>query len=159
MSLGVVRGWKLVPALSQGTNFNVSAVVLPERMPVADDRQLPMFSDPERFMRLLEHIAETERLLAQRLTERAQPAPRERGPHVPQNKQLRTYAGFLRTYREMEHAVRRAGYVPTKEALYLHGGAPSVRTTTRHMTRYGLDPDLWPPSVWPETVPGASGQN
>jgi hypothetical protein len=163
--------WRIVPLKADsGQISNVSAFVLPEPMPVADhEQQLPMFG-PERLLRLLEDIQETQRetartqrLLAQQLNGRAPSTdaehPVSRG-HVPQNKDYRDWAGFSRHLQEIERSIRRDHHLRpedevSREMVYAAGG-PSPRTLKRIMEKtYGLKPEQWPPSSWPKEPPTA----
>jgi hypothetical protein len=66
-----MNGWRLVPTRHSEHVSNVSALVVPERMPVADHEQLPMFGqDPAEFARLVSEAAATARVQSE--TARAQ---------------------------------------------------------------------------------------
>jgi hypothetical protein len=170
-------GWRVLPLPASGQISNVSAFVLPERMPVADDeRQLPMFGDSsDRILRILEEVAHAQRetahaqrLIAERLDGRPtldgtigslRPTPREQkaSRHVPRNPDHRTWRGFVLSMQNLEKLARRQDLRPTKKAI-CQLGPDDVKTVTRTMTEtYGLSANAWPPSTWdPETEP--SGQ-
>lgn len=84
-------------------------------------------------------------------------------PLVPQNKELRTWAGFRTYYQNLETAVRADLHLGpddevTREMIYTAGGPPP-RTTHRIMTRtFFLLPNFWPPSIWPEAQPAPQFQ-
>jgi len=156
--------WRIVPLKADSGHFsNVSAFVLPEPMPVGEhDRQLPMFGDPDRILRLLEEVAHTQRLIAERMDERPTPlrrSPREQkaSRHVPRNPDHRTWKGFVSSMQKLEKQARELDLRPTKKAI-CQLGPDDVKTITRTMTEtYHLSATAWPPSTWdPETEP--SGQ-
>ena len=88
-------------------------------------------------------------------TDTHHPAPGDSPRYRPQNKELREYDTFRRYYQHLERVARRDLQLPddvevTKEMIYRAGG-PSLKTTTRIMTRtHGLLADQWPPSSWPD---------
>jgi hypothetical protein len=159
-------GWRVVPVPASGQISNVSAFVLPERMPVADDeRQVPMFPDADRLFRLLEDVAEaqretalTQRLMAEHINGRDGRPPRGERRHQPQEKEYRTWNGFRSSLQRFERAARRDKAVRledevTRKQVFEVGG-PSAKTVQRILAdTYGLPGDLWPPSTWPTTLP------
>lgn len=169
--VGVVRGWKVVPVPSSWTKSNLSAFVLPERVPVADDgKQLPMFEGDELVRDLLKDALKTVRVQAKALKKataaldridrqrRDGEAAKARRPHLPQNKELREWHTFCAYFQNLERIVRRENHLKpddevTREVLYA-AGAPSPKTITRIMVEtHGLTPDQWPPSTWPADSP------
>src|SRR5262245_34896957 len=176
---GVTRGWKIVEVPASGQIFNVSALVVPEPMPASDDRQVPLF--PEDVLRELLELAKRQAETVQELTHinrelvqnardarngllKRMPADtpstvgRKHRPHRPQLHALREWHACRAYYQRLEHDVRRDLQLDdddevTKDMVHKAGG-PSVRTTTRTMVDYyGLLPDQWPPSTWPEEPP------
>jgi len=83
-------------------------------------------------------------------------APRDL--HVPQIVAWRTYRGFREDMQAREQAIVDAAHelgrkpIVTKEALSDQRGGDSVKSISRCMRRYGLEP-AWPPSSWPEEEP------
>jgi hypothetical protein len=169
--MGDSRWWEVRRLPASGNISNVSALVLPEAMPVAEHGQMPMFPDdvrprPEELRELLEVVriqARTiERLTGKQdgtigslrgrsiasLRSKAKRGPR--GPHLPK---LRTWAGCVDYYQELERSIREkrklaADDLVTKKMMYGWGG-PQVKTINYHMRGYGLRPDDdWPPSAW-----------
>lgn len=185
---GGVLAWRVCPLpRSRGQISNVSAFVLPVRMPVAEDG--PVFpgdpggddsphdrllfhilrqqADAVRFLteinrELLQNALNARRALEERkgttTTVDAESKPK-RQP-IPQNKEHRTWSGFRADLQRFEASVRRVNQLTaedevTEEAIYAAGG-PHPRTLKRTMVlTYGLSPNCWPPSTWPEHWPAS----
>jgi len=167
--MGHALGWRIVDWPATGDISNVSAFVLPAGTPVADDRQqLPMFPDPERILRLLEDMAETQRetahvqrLLAEQQLHYTAPhgaAAEDDHRYQPRDEEFRTWSGFRTEMQRLEARVRRerrlaASDQVSKKDMGVAGG-PSGKTIERILERaYALPAKLWPPSTWPEELP------
>ena len=154
---------------------DVSAFVLPERLPVVDDeRQPPMFPshDPGRellleLVRLQQEALRIQVAVSHELLENARrlndgtltvepsPAPgaTERDGYGPTDTRHKTWrVQFVLDLQRIERIVRRDKQMEpndefTKEMLFAAGG-PTRRTTTNIMKGYGLRAEQWPPSTW-----------
>jgi DNA invertase Pin-like site-specific DNA recombinase len=175
--VGVVRGWAVIPLPAQGTLSNVSAFVLPGRMPVADDeRQLSMFPSDDPVRELLFNVIKTQAegirmisavaagfqsQLKAAVAEGFEIKPLADGQvenkkprrHVPRNPDHRVWQGFVRSMQRLEQLARAADLKPTKHAV-CQLGPDDAKTVTRTMTlTYGLHAEDWPPSTWPTEPP------
>jgi hypothetical protein len=176
MSLGVMRGWRLVAMPANGQISNVSAVVLPEPGPMADDdRQIPMFpgDDPARDLLFTviklqaegirtiaavnQHLLELEK---QRLAKRRN-GDSDTDNHVlqPRERELREWHSFRTYFQKREAAYRHDHRMGPDERLTKQMLSSVVGYVPRHITRlmvetHGLLADQWPPSTWPEEAPG-----
>lgn len=85
---------------------------------------------------------------------------KESPQHTPSIPVWRTYRGFLSDMLMREQVIVERGKeldtkpILTKENFAGHTGGDSVKTISRTMRDYGLDPDRnWPPSTWPKRAP------
>lgn len=162
--------WRILPVKADiGQISNVSAFVLPEPMPVADDeRQVPMFPDADQLFRLLQDVAATQRetaltqrLMAEQINGRDVRPPRTERRHQPQEKDFRTWNGFRSSLQRFERAARRDKAVKPEDDVtrkqVFEAGGPSAKTIQRILAdTYGLPGDLWPPTAWPAMLPDES---
>lgn len=165
--VGAARGWKIVPVASSGQISNVSAFVLPERMPVADDGQQRMFPELDKLLEIERLRLERERLKLLREEARAarrhankpvstsppESPPRPKPAYRPQDKKLREYETCRATFQGYERTVRltvgETGEV-TPMAIFVDGGGPHPKTQAKIMGLFGLSyPRHWPPRTWP----------
>lgn len=82
----------------------------------------------------------------------------KRRRHQPQNRKWRTWSGFRDDMQQLEARIRRRDHLKpndevAKETMATEDGL-TVKTITRTMVEtYGLQPNQWPPSTWPEELP------
>lgn len=161
--MGAVSAWRVYPVPARGQISNVSALVLPERMPVVDDssqeRQLPMFpgQDPrtDLLIHLLESAVEAVRSLSainQLLTQKAfdpqhtnhaervpgtEVADAESKPYLPHQKEFREWSTCRAAFEHLEGVVRRQNKLKPADAvtreMFYAAGGPSPKTVHRIM--------------------------
>jgi len=173
-----LNGWRLLPVRHIAHFSNVSAFVLPERMPVADHEQLPMFSeDPSELLaRLVGETArvqsETARAQAEAMREIAalmrevlgrtngRAAPRTPAvPPPPPVSDAHDQTGYgpsnprHRTWRafalDMQRQARELpSGVKRTKTNVATHGGDTVRAINYGMKGYGLNLRDWPPDLW-----------
>jgi|SRR5215472_792592 len=120
-----------------------------------------MASDPrDPLLKILENIAETNRLLARKLT--GGDLDGEDKPPRFLIDAWNTYEGFREDMIKREKKVPATVKTIWKQTLANDVGGDTVKTITRVMDRYHLTKktgtkDYWPPTTWPKKEPPARG--
>jgi hypothetical protein len=142
--------------INSGQNFNVSGFVMPARRAVPEDDPVVPWNELLLLREITRDLVETARLQASQASSkqalpRAPRPPRPPRPRKPRNLMYRTWKGFRGTLIDLERQMPLSSRKRRIDFWSL--GAESPRTIARTMKDYGLDPEAWPPSTWPEDPP------